>query len=675
MKSTKTPNRLIKEKSPYLLQHAYNPVNWYPWSEEAFAKAIAEDKPIFLSIGYSTCHWCHVMERESFEDKEVADVLNKYFVSVKVDREERPDVDHIYMTVCQSITGHGGWPLTIIMTPDKVPFFAGTYYPKQSRRGMPGLLDILNAIQQKWQRDRQSLTDIAQQIAQSVSNTGQSLPGKFNKEIIDSAYIQLKSQFDSIYGGFGPAPKFPAAHNLMFLMRYYKYYREKAALEMAEKTLESMYRGGIYDHIGFGFSRYSVDNKWLIPHFEKMLYDNAMLAIAYLEAYQITKSALYKDAAVSIFDYVLRDMTSPEGGFYSAEDADSEGEEGKFYSWTPEEIINVLGTQDAKRFCELYDISKEGNFAGKSIPNLIKADLTAAELNDLRQRCRPKIFAYRSRRVHPAKDDKILTSWNGLMIAALAKGAQILQEHSYQAAAAKAVEFIFNRLRTKEGRLLARYRDDEAAYPAYLDDYAFMIWGLLELYQAAFDYQFLEKAMQLNADMINLFWDEKQGGFFFYGKDSEQLITRPKEVYDGAIPSGNSVAAYNLVRLARISKDSKLEDYAEKQLNAFSGEVQRYPKGYTFFIMSGLIFQQPPLEIVIVGDKSSPTTEQMLTAAQSKFLPEAALLYRPLNGPKPDLPLLKDRIAAENRPTAYICKNYACLAPINDIHKFENALN
>ena len=673
--SNRAPNRLIHEKSPYLLQHAYNPVNWYPWNEEAFAKAIAEDKPIFLSIGYSTCHWCHVMERESFEDKEVAEVLNKHFVCIKVDREERPDVDHIYMSVCQSITGHGGWPLTIIMTPDKVPFFAGTYYPKQARGGMPGLLDILDAVQQKWQRDRQSLTDIAQQIAQSVSSTGQSLPGKFNKEIIDNAYIQLKNQFDSIYGGFGSAPKFPTAHNLMFLLRYYKHYREKAALEMAEKTLESMYRGGIYDHIGFGFSRYSVDNKWLVPHFEKMLYDNAMLAIAYLEAYQITKSELYKNAAVSIFDYVLRDMTAPEGGFYSAEDADSEGEEGKFYTWTPEEIINVLGTQDGRRFCELYDISKQGNFAGKSIPNLIKADLTAAELNDLQQRCRPKLFAYRSRRVHPAKDDKILTAWNGLMIAALAKGARALQQQCYQAAAAKAVEFIFNRLRTKEGRLLARYRDGEAAYLGYLDDYAFMIWGLLELYQAGFDYQFLEKAMQLNADMLELFWDEKQGGFFFYGSDSERLITRPKEVYDGAIPSGNSVAAYNLIRLARISKDSRLEDYAEKQLSAFSGDVQRYPKGYTFFIMSGLIFQQPPLEIVIVGDKSRPETKQMLAAAQTKFLPEAALLYRPVNEPQHDLPQLKDRTAVEGRATAYVCKDYTCLAPINDIDKFENVLN
>lgn len=670
----RAPNRLIYEKSPYLLQHAYNPVDWYPWGDEAFAKAAAEDKPVFLSIGYSTCHWCHVMAHECFEDEEIAEILNKHYVSVKVDREERPDVDHIYMSVCQSITGHGGWPLTLIMTPDKVPFFAGTYFPKYAQGGMPGLMDILQAVQQKWHKDKRSLTAIAQQIKQALQELEQPQPDKFNADIVHTAYRQLKNSFDAAYGGFGHAPKFPSAHNLLFLMRYYKLHQEKTALDMVEKTLEGMYRGGIYDHIGFGFSRYSVDHQWLVPHFEKMLYDNAMLAMTYLEAYQITKTKLYREVAEGIFDYVLRDMTAPEGGFYSAEDADSEGEEGKFYLWTPEEVIKVLGEKEGNEYCRLYNITSQGNFAGKSIPNLIKTDLVADELEILKQKCRPKLFEYRQKRIHPGKDDKILTAWNGLMIAAFAKGAQVLQEPRYLNAAVKGAAFINNNLRTKTGRLLARYRDGEAAYLAYLDDYAFIIWGLLELYNATFDYQYLERALSLNADMIDLFWDQKQSGFFFYGRDQEQLIARPKEVYDGAIPSGNSVAAYNLIRLARLTGDKMLEEYSEKQLNAFSGDIRLHPRGYTFFITAGLLFLQSPLEIVIVGDEKNPETKQMIKAAQTKFLPEATLLYRPNSGNYPDLPLLKGRNAVKGKSTAYICKNFACQEPIIDVHKFEAAL-
>jgi hypothetical protein len=677
-------NRLSKEKSPYLLQHANNPVDWYPWSEEAFIKASRENNPVFLSIGYSTCHWCHVMERESFEDKEVAEVLNSGFVSIKVDREERPDIDHIYMSVCQAMTGQGGWPLTILMTPDKKPFFAGTYFPKHERWGRPGLVEILAEVRDKWGKDRDLLVEAAEKVtstlfAEKSKGQGKELGGK----TLLKAFFQARGRFDKEFGGFGTAPKFPTPHNLSLLLRYWKRSGDKEALDMVEHTLERMYRGGIYDHIGYGFSRYSTDKKWLAPHFEKMLYDNALLALAYIEGYLATGRKLYARVAKEIFTYILRDMTSPEGGFYSAEDADSEGEEGKFYVWTPAEIIDILGDKDGKTFCELFDITPKGNFEGRNIPNLIAtAPFNAAEGLTMEaeeaagsiQSMREKLFNAREKRVHPYKDDKILASWNGLMIAALARGAAVFGEDIYRDAAERAVEFVFKSMRRADGRLLARYRDGESAYPAYLDDYAFLTWGLLELYEATFNVSHLERAIELTGQMIDLFWDEENGGFYFNGKDAEQLISRPKEVYDGALPSGNSVALLNLMRLARLTVDEKLTEIAEKQVKAFSGSIVEYPWGYTHFLM-GVDFMLGPIrEIVIAGKAEDDETEAMLQAARHAFMPNALLVFHPEGEAGYEIeklvPFLKEQQPVDGKTAAYICKNYACQAPVTDVQQF-----
>ncbi|GAB4258738.1 thioredoxin domain-containing protein [Thermincola ferriacetica] len=673
MQTTYT-NRLINEKSPYLLQHAHNPVDWYPWGDDAFRKAEKEDKPIFLSIGYSTCHWCHVMERESFEDEEVAAILNEHYVSIKVDREERPDIDTIYMSVCQAMTGHGGWPLTVIMTPDKKPFFAGTYFPKKSSRGLPGLTDILIQIADLWRERKKELTESGEKITEAVnshlfSHTG----GDVSKEMLDKAFAYFEENFDRLYGGFGAAPKFPTPHNLTFLLRYWKMSGNGAALEMVEKTLDAMYRGGIYDHIGFGFARYSTDRKWLVPHFEKMLYDNALLAIAYLEAYQATGNRKYAKTAEEIFTYVQRDMISPEGGFYSAEDADSEGEEGKFYVWTPEEVKEVLGDTLGRYFCRDYDITAQGNFESKSIPNLIETGYVEGY-----EEARKKLLARRQQRVHPFKDDKILTAWNGLMIAAMAYGARVLGEKKYAEVAANTVNFINKNLRREDGRLLARFRDGEAAFLGYLDDYACYVWGLIELYEATFEPAYLEQALELNNDMLKLFWDEENGGLFLYGTDAENLITRPKEIYDGALPAGNSVAAVNLFRLARLTGDRQIAERAREQLKAFGGSVAESPMGHSHFLMAVWLDLTPPLDITVVGDRKAGDTEKMLATVNSRFMPEATVILKP-PGPEGEklaqaVAFLRDRQAVNGKATAYVCKNYSCHPPVTDADKLEKLL-
>jgi hypothetical protein len=675
------PNRLISEKSPYLLQHAYNPVDWYPWCQEAFDKAKREDKPIFLSIGYSTCHWCHIMERESFEDQEVADILNENFVSIKVDREERPDIDHIYMTVCQALTGHGGWPLTIIMTPDQKPFYAGTYFPKHGRMGMPGLIDILKAVAQAWRTNRQGLIESGNKIVEALQDQFalDSRENDLTKEDVHEAYRGLERSFDPVYGGFGPAPKFPIPHNLYFLMRYWKMTGEQKALEMVEKTLDAMYRGGIFDHIGYGFSRYSTDRKWLVPHFEKMLYDNALLAIAYLEAYLCTKKDVYAEVAKKIFTYVLRDMASPEGGFYSAEDADSEGEEGKFYLWTPNEIKDILGEREGQMFCDYYGITDEGNFEGRSIPNRIHTSAPVNQDEALIAPLRQRVFMRREQRVHPFKDDKVLTSWNGLMIAAMAMGGRILQEPRYIQAAEKAAEFVFHKLVDKNGRLLARYRHGETAYPAYLDDYAYLIWGLIELYEATYKPVYLQYAIMENQQMIRLFWDSDRGGFFLYGSDGEQLIARPKEVYDGALPSGNSVAAMNLLRLARLTGDQGLEDMAIRQLKAFASIVKQYPAAHTYFMMAAMFALYPTREIVFAGSKENQDVMDMIKAFNSMFTPHTVSLLHSDDEEGRQLeqmvPYIRDQKPVDGRATAYVCENFACKAPIVDKDELLKALN
>ncbi|MBA4603815.1 thioredoxin domain-containing protein [Thermoactinomyces mirandus] len=675
------PNRLSHEKSPYLLQHAHNPVDWYPWGEEALEKAKQEDKPIFLSIGYSTCHWCHVMARESFEDEEVAKVLNEGFISIKVDREERPDVDQVYMTVCQAMTGQGGWPLTIIMTPEQKPFFAGTYLPKQAMYGRMGLMDLLGKISKLWKEERNRAYDVGDQIVEAVKDYLNSMEaGEVQVEIADHAYEQFASQFDEVYGGFGSAPKFPRPHDLLFLLRYYRRTGEPEALQMVTTTLDAMRRGGIFDHLGYGFARYSVDREWLVPHFEKMLYDNALLAIAYLETFQVTKEKRYADVAREIFQYVLRDMKSPEGAFFSAEDADSEGVEGKFYVWTPREIANVLGENDGGIFCQAYGVTEEGNFEHQtSILNQIGvrldevAETYGLTLEELQQKLsgwRRQLFAAREKRVHPGKDDKILTSWNGLMIAALARGARVMGEMEYADAASRAARFISDKLVREDGRLLARYRDGEAAYPGYLDDYAFLAWGLMELYEATFQPDDLERAVSLTREMLDLFRDKDHGGLYFYGKDAESLFARPKEIYDGAMPSGNSVAALNLIRLARLTSDQTLIKEANRQIRAFARTVEASPISYSFYLMALLFAQGPGKEIVISGPLNDEKTKEMIRLVQTAYLPEAVIAFHNQEDAatvKFFVPQTEEKPGQSGEPRVYICENYACQAPISDV--------
>ena len=689
-KTKKALNHLINEKSPYLLQHVDNPVDWYPWGEAAFQKAKKENKPVFLSIGYATCHWCHVMAHESFEDKDVADFLNKYFVAVKVDREERPDVDKIYMSVCQSMTGRGGWPLTILMTPEGKPFFAGTYFPKSSRMGMPGLMDILKQIADMWKNNRQKILNTSNAITNTIQpRQGLNIPVNTVKiETPGNAYGQFKKSFDAKWGGFGAAPKFPTPHHLTFLLRWHKRSADPYALKMVEKTLTAMRKGGIFDQIGFGFHRYSVDTKWLVPHFEKMLYDQALLAIAYIEAYQATKEKRFAIIAQEIFTYVLRDMTDPNGGFYSAEDADSEGKEGLFYVWKRKNIIDHLGEKEGDLFCRFHGISNEGNFEdGFSIPHIdlsleefakqegIEPEKFKKELTNARR----QLFAVRETRIHPLKDDKILTAWNGLMIAALSKGYQAMGDKRYADAAMASADFILTKLRGADGRLFRRFRHGDVAYPGYLDDYAFLVWGLIELYEATFEVHYLEEAVALNKEMIDIFWDKKDGGLYFTGKGNEILITVSKEAYDGALPSGNSVAALNFLRLGRMTGDIDLEQKAEQLIRFFSGDVKASPMGYTQLLTAVDFIAGPSLEIVIAGDPANKSTQTMIRAVQEKFLPnKVVLLYNDApDGKRLEAlsPFVKGMLPVNQEPAVYVCKQYACQFPVTEVDKLDSLLH
>ncbi len=687
-KKRKTPNSLIGEKSPYLLQHVWNPVNWYPWGQEAFQKAKMENKPIFLSIGYATCHWCHVMAHESFEDEEVARFLNSHFIAIKVDREERPDIDKIYMSVCQAMTGRGGWPLTIFMTPEGKPFFAGTYFPKLNRMGMTGLMDILNQIAVMWQKDRARILEAGDEITNALKARDSEKSGQVvGLDTLKTGHEQLAGTYDQKWGGFGTEPKFPTPHHLTFLLRWHKRSSDPDALKMAEKTLDAMRRGGIFDHIGFGFHRYSVDEKWLVPHFEKMLYDQAMLAMAYIEAYQVTGNAQFGQVAREIFTYVLRDMTDPDGGFYCAEDADSEGKEGLFYVWTPAEVKKNLGEKTGGLFCRFYGISDAGNFEdGNSIPHIPvdpgifanKEGMGLKELESLLEEARIKLFAARKKRIHPLKDDKILTSWNGLMIAAFAKGYQVFGDQAYADAAVKAFGFIMKNLRTNDDRLLRRYRQGEAAYPGYLDDYAFLIWGLIELYEATFDVSCLEEAIALNQAMLDIFWDKQGGGLYFTGKGNETLITRSKEIYDGALPSGNSVAALNFLRLGRMTGNTGLEQKAEQLTEAFSKEVTSFPMAYTQLLIALDFMFGPTREIVIAGNPSLESTRAMVKAVRKSFIPNKIVLLYP-EGPDgqrlEDIsPFVKNMYPIKKKSTAYVCQQYACKTPVTDAAQLENIL-
>ena len=670
-------NRLQHEKSPYLLQHARNPVDWRPWGEAAFEAAAREDKPIFLSIGYSTCHWCHVMERESFEDPEVAALLNEAFICIKVDREERPDIDNVYMAICQMATGSGGWPLTILMAPDRTPFYATTYIPKESAYGRAGLVDIVPRVKALWKTRREELLSAGQRQVEQLRRLvePQATTG-LSAETLQDAFNYFSGRFDQANGGFGDAPKFPTPHNLSFLLRYWKRTRDGHALDMVEKTLKAMRRGGIYDQVGFGFHRYSTDRAWLVPHFEKMLYDQALLALAYLEAFQATREAAYADTAREIFIYVLRDMTAPDGPFYSAEDADSEGVEGRFYVWSEPEIRAALDAPTADLVIRHFNIRKDGNWdtqghgdAGSNILHLQEGPGPRAELESARR----LLFAVREKKVRPYKDDKVLTDWNGLMIAALARGAQVLGETHYTKAAMKALAFIMERMRGQDGRLLHRWRDGEASITANLDDYAFLIWGLIELYEATFDTRFLAEALRLNRDQVAHFWDEEGGGFYFTPDDGEQLLVRQKDAYDGAVPSGNSVSMLNLLRLARMTGDADLENKAASLGRALSGKVARFPAGFTQLLCALSLALGPSHEVVLAGVPGSRDMQAMVAALRSSFIPETVVLVRPddKHAQTPALeglaPFAKSYKPEEDTALAYVCSNNACSLPTSSI--------
>ena len=698
--SKKDYNHLKDEKSPYLIQHAKNPVNWYPWGDEAFEKAEKENKPVFLSIGYSTCHWCHVMAQESFEDPEVGELINKIFVAVKVDGEERPDLDSIYMNICQLMTGTGGWPLTIIMTPDKKPFFAGTYFPKESGYGNIGLKDLLLNVEKLWEEKREELLNSGEQVLKTLKDIS-SLPqgDGLNPEILDKTYESLSKVFDYDYGGFGDFQKFPTPHNLMFLLRYWKRTKSKNALYMVEKTLNSMYMGGIYDHIGFGFHRYSVDPNWLVPHFEKMLYDQALISMVYIEAFQATGNYRYKKIAEEIFEYVLRDMKSSDGGFYSAEDADTEGVEGKFYLWTKKEISHVLPPDEARLIFEVFNIREEGNFRGggdlKRGTNIFhlkgstgklaeKFGISRQELEAKIEASRKKLFKARDARVHPQKDDKILADWNGLMITAFALAARVFKgetAQTYLKAAEDSANFVLDKMCDGD-RLFHRYRDGEAAVAGNLEDYAFMIWGLLELYETSFKVEYLKEALKLNETLIEHFWDES-GGFYFTADDVKETILREKKSYDSALPSGNSVEMLNLIKIARITENMELERKAELLERAFSTQVWRSPTSHTQLMEAFDFKVGPSYDMVVVGNKEARDTREMIQSIQHHFIPNKILILKNENARAesqiPDLlkisESLKYKKSIDGMATAYVCMGGTCKSPTTNVSEILDILN
>lgn len=704
-------NRLINEKSPYLLQHAYNPVSWYAWSEEAFQKAKEEDKPVFLSIGYSTCHWCHVMERESFEDEYVAKIINTYFVPIKVDREERPDIDGVYMSAVQAMAGQGGWPLTVFLTPDKKPFFGGTYFPPYAKWGSPGLLDIMESIHHSFKTNRGQISESSQLLVDALTqHTANNESGQMTGEIMVKAYEEFAQVYDHRFGGFGHSPKFPSSHNLSFLLRHWLRSKDDKALKMVEHTLTAMAQGGMYDHLGGGFHRYATDQQWQIPHFEKMLYDQAILARTYLEAYQITKNKFYADVAREIFDYVLREMTDPQGGFYCAQDADSldpdiykgkepsslvhpEKKEGAFYIFKESEIKEILGQDDVAVFNFCYGIKPDGNahtdphgeFTGKNIIFLEKSVEEAARhfkkqtahIEEIIKRSKEKLYRARLSRPHPHLDDKVLTDWNGLMISSLAFGARVLNEEKYQQAAQKAAEFILNKLTDKTGRLLHRYRDGTSSIPGMIEDYAFFIHGLLDLYEATFEVAYLESAINLCALMSELFWDKQNGGFNFTASDAERLIFQQKEIYDGAIPSGNSMAALGLLRLYHLTVNRSYEEKARKIFEVFAQTINRRPSAYAQMMIALDFALGPTYEIVIASVNEGLEAKDMLGEIYKGFVPNKVVLWyanTKLEEIRKFAPFVENQKPLNNKPTAYVCQNHVCQLPTTDIAQLREML-
>ncbi len=671
------PNRLIHERSPYLLQHAYNPIDWYPWGSEAFDKALAEDKPVFVSIGYSSCHWCHVMEEECFNDEEVAFLMNRVFVSIKVDREERPDIDGVYMEVCQHLGRSCGWPLNIVMTSKKHPFFATSYVPKRSRFGLVGMMDLIPQIEQLWKTRRTDLENLGFDLIRSLERKEESsAESELGIEVLQSAFEWFSLNFDTENGGFDGAPKFPSPHNLLFLLRYWNRTKDERALNMVEKTLSAMSKGGIFDQIGFGFHRYSTDEEWLVPHFEKMLYDQALLTLAYVEAYQATGNGEFKTTATKVLDYVIRDMLSPEGGFYSAQDADSEGEEGKFYLWTYDDIKEALPPEDANFVSKVFDVQPDGNYStgndrkGMNILHFKKEretiaqelDMDVEEFDHKLEGIRNELFEIRKNRGSILTDNKVLADWNGLVIAALARAAQVFADPKYLETAVKTAGFILNEMRNRKS-ILHSYTKGKSKIEGFLDDYAFLVWGLIEIYEANFDGDTLQNAVNLTRIMIDRFWDENNGGFYFTTKSDKDTLLRRKEFYDGALPSGNSVALLNLLRLGRLTASASFEDMASRMLKTFASDVKRAPAAHSL-TLSGLEFiVGQTFNIILVGDPQEKETSEILCTLRNLYLPNSVSSWRK-PGPN-DIGYEK----IEGKVTAYVCRGKICMPPTNDLSK------
>jgi uncharacterized protein len=676
-------NRLIFASSPYLQQHAFNPVNWYPWGEEAFTAAQRAEKPIFLSIGYSSCHWCHVMERECFENADIARLINEHFIAIKVDREERPDVDSVYVAAVQRMTGSAGWPLTVFLTPDRKPFFGGTYFPPDDRFGKPGLPKLLTTLAEAWKTKRDDVMRASADLARSLQSTAGSTTANLSVETLHTAYRQLKQSFDATNGGFGHAPKFPQAHMLQFLLRYGQRTGESQARHMVEETLDHMARGGIHDQIGGGFHRYSTDALWRVPHFEKMLYDQAINARAYLEASQATGNRRFAEVARQIFTYVLRDLRAPDGGFYAAEDADSDGEEGRFYTWTRAEIISVLGSERGPLIADFCGVGEAGALPDGRSPLSIPVPAAAfAKQHGLD----PAVFARslstmggpllaaRDRRTRPLRDDKIITAWNGLMIGSLAYGSTVLGAPESAAAAAKAADFILSHLQ-RDGKLLRSFRNGPGATPGYLDDYAFFIWGLTDLYAATFEVRWLREADRLSHDMLRLFADSS-GGLRYRSRESEALIAEPGDSDDAALPAAQSVAALVLLQLGRLTMNEAFEAQGRALLAANSPDLMRAPTAHTQMLMALDFALGPAKEIVVAGPSDSTGTKTLLATVRRHYLPRSVIaLHTPGDGASEQLmPFLKQQTMLNEQPTAYVCEHYVCKLPTNDPQKLESLL-
>jgi uncharacterized protein YyaL (SSP411 family) len=679
-KQSKFTNHLINETSPYLLQHAHNPVDWYAWGDAAFEKAKREDKPILISIGYSACHWCHVMEHESFENEETARIMNERFVNIKVDLEERPDVDQIYMTFVQMLTGHGGYPLNVFLTPEKLPFFGGTYFPPVTRHNMPSFPQILQSIADAYENQRDEILNSAKDILKEIRRAGTAVASdeELNPQLLDAAFRSFEKSFDRANGGFGGAPKFPAPMSLEFLLGYYKRTGNESALEMVEKTCKEMAYGGIYDRLGGGFHRYTVDAAWLVPHFEKMLYDNAQLAKIYLHLFQVTKDEFYKRVAIDTLEYVRREMTDEKGGFYTAQDADSEGVEGKFFVWTPDEIIEILGEKDARVFNFFYDVTEHGNFEEKNILNVrtslhISARQLKMEpdkLSAVLERGRKALFNARETRVKPFRDEKVLTAWNGLMLRTFAEASAILESEEYLETAKKNADFIMENLQ-KDGYLLRAYKDGRGKLNAYLEDYANFADGLIELFQVSGEAKYLFEAKRLTDLMIEEFWDKNGGGFFFTGNKHEELIARGKEFFDNAAPSGNSAATDVLLKLAKLTGEEEYERKAATILSLISSQIKQYPQAFGRMLSALEFYLNPIKEIVVLGEKGNELEKEIWKV----FLPDKVVVAAETAEENAELiPLLKDRKTIDGKATAYVCENYVCQKPVTTIEELKKQL-